>query len=89
LFELTLISTFGFSFQGKKQDKGERTPGLLYRGFKEVYAPFLFKFPVRVAVLVAFFGWLCMSLSVLPHVDVGLDQELSMPEDSYVLEYFR
>jgi len=30
-----------------------------------------------------------MSISVLDKVDVGLDQELSMPEDSFVLTYFR
>ena len=57
--------------------------------FKSIYAPALLKFPVRVAVMILFFGWFCSSLAVLPSIDVGLDQQLSMPEDSYVLKYFR
>lgn len=36
-----------------------------------------------------FLGWLCSSLAVIPYIDVGLDQELSMPEDSYVTTYFK
>jgi Niemann-Pick C1 protein len=80
------------SFRGRKATTiagTEPNEGLLYKAFKFVYAPFLFKFSVRVSVLVVFFGWLCLSLSVLDKVDVGLDQELSMPEDSFVLTYFR
>lgn len=44
---------------------------------------------VRVTVMIVFFGWLCSSIAVAPRIDVGLDQELSMPEDSFVLHYFR
>jgi len=44
---------------------------------------------VRAGVFVIFYAWLCSSLAVLPHIEVGLDQELSMPEDSYVLKYFQ
>lgn len=43
---------------------------------------------VRIGVMIVFFGWLCASISVAPHIDVGLNQELSMPEDSFVLKYF-
>lgn len=67
----------------------EKSMGILYKLFKSVYAPALLKFPVRVAVLIVFFGWFCSSIAVLPSIDVGLDQQLSMPEDSYVLEYFK
>jgi Niemann-Pick C1 protein len=56
---------------------------------QECYVPFLMKKKVRAAVFVIFYGWLCSSLAVLPRVEVGLDQELSMPEDSYVLKYFQ
>lgn len=38
--------------------------------------------------MIIFFGWLCSSVAVLPHVEIGLDQELSMPEDSFVYKYF-
>ena len=30
----------------------------------------------------------CFSGAVLHQIDIGLDQKLSMPEDSYVLGYF-
>lgn len=38
--------------------------------------------------MIIFYGWLCSSVAVLPHIELGLDQELSMPEDSFVLKYF-
>jgi len=63
--------------------------GLVYRIIKNVYAPFLFKLPVRICVLVFFFGWLCSSIAVLHKIDVGLEQELAMPEDSHVLTYLK
>lgn len=44
---------------------------------------------IRCAVMVVFFGWLCSSLAVAPHIEIGLDQELSVPEDSFVLKYFQ
>lgn len=63
--------------------------GLLYFIFKKLYVPFLMDRYVRALVVVVFYGWLCSSIAVLPHIEVGLDQELSMPEDSFVLKYFR
>ena len=38
--------------------------------------------------MVLFFGWLCASIAVSPKIEIGLDQELSMPKDSYMLDYF-
>jgi Niemann-Pick C1 protein len=62
--------------------------GVLYKLFQHVYAPFILSKPMRAIVMVAFFGWLCASIALAPHADVGLDQDLSMPEDSYMLDYF-
>ncbi|XP_076362116.1 NPC intracellular cholesterol transporter 1-like isoform X2 [Tachypleus tridentatus] len=42
----------------------------------------------RRAELTFFVGWLCSSIAVLDQIDIGLDQKLSMPQDSYVLKYF-
>ena len=75
----------------KKRDTGYEdsgAAGTLYKIFEAAYAPFLLSKPVRVAVVVVFFGWLCASIAVAPRIDIGLDQELSMPEDSYMLDYF-
>jgi hypothetical protein len=56
--------------------------------FKHFYAPFLMKKWVRPLVIVLFFGWFCSSVAVMPSVEVGLDQEITMPDESFVLKYF-
>lgn len=63
--------------------------GILYKIFKAAYVPLLLQKWVRAAVMIVFFGWLCSSIAVIPHIEIGLDQELSMPEDSFVLKYFK
>ena len=73
-----------------KGDKNEESSGdgVIYNFFKNYYGPFLMKKWVRGAVMIIFFGWACSSVAVVPKIEVGLDQELSMPDDSFVLKYF-
>jgi Niemann-Pick C1 protein len=61
---------------------------MLYRLFEHLYAPFLMKKWVRAAVIVLFFGWACSSVAVVPKIEIGLDQEISMPDNSFMLKYF-
>lgn len=76
--------------RGSKKDMPiVQKEGVLYKFFKYIYTPFLMKKWTRIGVMIVFFGWLCSSIAVAPHIDIGLDQELSMPEDSFVLKYFR
>lgn len=76
--------------RGSKKDMPlVQKEGVLYKFFKYIYTPFLMKKWTRIGVMILFFGWLCSSIAVAPHIDIGLDQELSMPEDSFVLKYFR
>ncbi|XP_055920558.1 NPC intracellular cholesterol transporter 1 isoform X2 [Eupeodes corollae] len=75
--------------RGKKADPSQFTEGLLYKFFRSVYVPFLMKKNIRILVMIVFFGWLCSSVAIAPRIDIGLDQELSMPEDSFVLHYFQ
>ncbi|XP_061379170.1 NPC intracellular cholesterol transporter 1 isoform X2 [Danaus plexippus] len=63
--------------------------GGLYNLFRYVYVPFLMKREVRASVMIIFFAWLCSSVAVAPHIDIGLDQELSMPQDSFQTKYFQ
>ncbi|XP_016911679.2 NPC intracellular cholesterol transporter 1 homolog 1b-like [Apis cerana] len=56
--------------------------------FERYYTPFLMKTPVRIIVLIIFFVSLIMHIVIVPQIGVGLEQKLSMPEDSYVLKYF-
>ncbi|XP_014102679.1 NPC intracellular cholesterol transporter 1 isoform X1 [Bactrocera oleae] len=75
--------------RGKKSDALPHTEGLLYKFFKSVYVPFLMQKTMRVVVMIVFFGWLCSSVAIAPRIEIGLDQELSMPQDSFVLHYFQ
>ncbi|XP_045523161.1 NPC intracellular cholesterol transporter 1 isoform X2 [Pieris brassicae] len=74
---------------GSKTEVSENSEGGLYSLFRDVYVPFLMKREVRASVMVIFFAWLCSSVAVAPHIDIGLDQELSMPQDSFQLKYFQ
>ncbi|XP_071233775.1 NPC intracellular cholesterol transporter 1-like [Salvelinus alpinus] len=67
----------------------ERTDGFLFHFFKKVYAPFILKEWVRPIVVAVFVGMLSFSIAVTNKVEIGLDQKLSMPDDSYVLDYFK
>ncbi len=64
------------------------SPGLLQDFIQDVFVPTLFKPWSRILTLVIFAAWLCSSLAVLPRLEIGLDQEITMPDDSHVLKYF-
>ncbi|XP_036144455.1 NPC intracellular cholesterol transporter 1 homolog 1b [Monomorium pharaonis] len=63
--------------------------GIVHTIFERAYTPFVMKTPVRIVVVVIFVAILTTHVIVLPQIEVGLDQKLSMPEDSYVLKYFQ
>ncbi|XP_066209531.1 NPC intracellular cholesterol transporter 1 isoform X1 [Saccopteryx leptura] len=67
----------------------QASEGLLFRFFRNCYSPLLLKDWVRPIVIAVFVGVLSFSIAVLNKVEIGLDQSLSMPEDSYVTDYFR
>lgn len=72
-------------FKNKNKEMHE---GCLFSLVKNYYARFITKNWVRPIVIVVFSFWFCLSGSFMMHVDIGLDQSLSMPQDSYVLQYF-
>ncbi|XP_012371151.1 Niemann-Pick C1 protein [Octodon degus] len=61
----------------------------LFRFFKNSYSPLLLKDWMRPLVIAVFVGVLSFSIAVLHKVEIGLEQSLSMPDDSYVIDYFR
>ncbi|XP_043844297.1 NPC intracellular cholesterol transporter 1 isoform X1 [Dromiciops gliroides] len=61
----------------------------LFQFFKNAFSPLLLKDWMRPLVISVFVGILSFSIAVLNKVEIGLDQSLSMPEDSYVLDYFK
>uniref|UniRef100_A0A669FCP2 Niemann-Pick disease, type C1 n=1 Tax=Oreochromis niloticus TaxID=8128 RepID=A0A669FCP2_ORENI len=66
-----------------------KTDGFLFRFFKKVFAPFILTEWVRPVIVAVFVGMLSFSIAVVNKVEIGLDQKLSMPDDSYVLDYFK
>ncbi|KAI8483758.1 NPC intracellular cholesterol transporter 1 [Branchiostoma belcheri] len=74
----------------KVEGKSEvtKSEGFLYAFVKHIYAPAVLKDWVRPFIVLLFAGAVAYSGAVVNKLDVGLDQKLSMPEDSYVLEYF-
>ncbi|CAN7998812.1 unnamed protein product, partial [Ixodes hexagonus] len=77
-----------FCIRASKKNRPTQNTSLLYKFFKKVYAPFLLNDSVRVVVMITFIGWLCSSIAVIGKIEVGLDQELAMPQDSYLQQYF-
>nr|XP_057922980.1 NPC intracellular cholesterol transporter 1 [Doryrhamphus excisus] len=67
----------------------QKVDSILFRFFKKCYAPFILKEWVRPIIVAVFVGVLSFSIAVVNKVEIGLDQKLSMPDDSYVLQYFK
>ena len=71
-----------------KLKKNTKNSGFLFRLFKNYYADALISNKTRPVVIVFFLAVFFTSVSLIPKVSLGLDQKLSMPKDSYVLDYF-
>ncbi|XP_075414452.1 NPC1-like intracellular cholesterol transporter 1 [Tenrec ecaudatus] len=62
--------------------------GFLLRFFRQVYAPVLLHRVTRGVVVMLFLALFGVGLYFMCHISVGLDQELALPKDSYLLDYF-
>jgi len=80
-------SSYG-SIHNRRRERSEKSSGILFTLFKKCYAPFLMNKFVRPFVIILFLGFFFTSLAFVSRVSTGLDQKLSMPRDSYVLDYF-
>ncbi|KAJ8005908.1 hypothetical protein DPEC_G00122780 [Dallia pectoralis] len=63
--------------------------GFLLPLMRKYYAPVLLHPATRIIVMVVFIFMFMSSIYLMLHVTVGLDQELAMPNGSYMLEYFK
>ncbi|VTJ90604.1 Hypothetical predicted protein, partial [Marmota monax] len=70
---------------------GEVAPSMFLSSFCETSAFFFGALLdwMRPIVIAVFVGVLSFSIVVLNKVEIGLDQSLSMPDDSYVIDYFK
>ena len=66
-----------------------RSKGLLQQFFTKVWTPIVLgSSALRAWIFCVFIVVTCISFSIIHRIPVGLDQKLSMPRDSYVLDYF-
>ncbi|KAG7971471.1 hypothetical protein I3843_07G135700 [Carya illinoinensis] len=66
---------------------GQRKPGLLVRYMKEVHAPFLSFWGVKIVVISVFVGYALASIALCTRIQPGLEQKIVLPRDSYLQGY--
>ncbi|MED6106320.1 NPC intracellular cholesterol transporter 1 [Stylosanthes scabra] len=66
----------------------EERDGLLTRYMKEVHAPFLGLWGVKVLVIAVFVAFTLASIAVCTRIEPGLEQQIALPRDSYLQGYF-
>ncbi|CAB0043987.1 unnamed protein product [Trichogramma brassicae] len=64
------------------------SPGMVSMFFEKLYTPMILSKQARLVVPLIFIATLTGSALYAPTVEIGLDQRLSMPDDSYVYKYF-
>ncbi|CAK7346026.1 unnamed protein product [Dovyalis caffra] len=67
---------------------GGRRPGLLARYMKEIHAPILSLWGVKIVVIAVFAAFTLASIALTTRVEPGLEQQIVLPRDSYLQGYF-
>jgi len=62
--------------------------GGLERFIRRTYAPALLGRKAKVGIFTVFLGMLTVGLALLPTIELGLDQRIAIPADSYLINYF-
>ncbi|KAK4190902.1 patched family-domain-containing protein [Podospora australis] len=62
--------------------------GLLQRFISKSYAPRLLGKKTKAVVMTIFLGLFAVGIALLPEVELGLDQRVAIPDDSYLIPYF-
>ncbi|KAG5246598.1 NPC intracellular cholesterol transporter [Salix suchowensis] len=65
-----------------------RRPGLLARYMKEIHAPLLSLWGVKIAVISIFAAFTLACIALTTRVEPGLEQQIVLPQDSYLQGYF-
>ena len=67
---------------------GIEEEGSLGRFIRKYYAPALLGTKTRVGIMTVFLGFFAAGIALLPEVQLGLDQRIAIPTDSYLIKYF-
>ncbi|KAM9313283.1 NPC1-like intracellular cholesterol transporter 1 [Gastrophryne carolinensis] len=73
--------------KSKTEKPDKQSEGLMVSFMRKVYAPILLNRVSRVIVMLLFIFLFCCGVYFMMYSRVGLNQELSVPLDSYVLKY--
>ncbi|EYU30271.1 hypothetical protein MIMGU_mgv1a000352mg [Erythranthe guttata] len=66
----------------------QQKPGLLARYMKEIHAPILNIWGVKLLVICAFGAFTLASIALCSRIEPGLEQQIVLPRDSYLQGYF-
>ena len=67
---------------------GAGEEGALQRFIRKTYAPAILGKKTKVGIIALFFGIFTAGLALFPSVELGLDQRIAVPSDSYLIPYF-
>ncbi|KAI3459954.1 hypothetical protein Pfo_016617 [Paulownia fortunei] len=81
---MKLSSSNSYLDRGSHQQK----PGLLARYMKEIHAPILNLWGVKVVVVSVFVAIALASIALCTRIEPGLEQQIVLPQDSYLQGYF-
>lgn len=84
---LTIRKASATPFPGSQAfDHGEE--GFIQWFIRRFYAPALLSRKVKYVVLLVFSAMFAVGLALLPIMQLGLDQRIAIPSDSYLVQYF-
>lgn len=61
---------------------------MLQQFIRKTYAPRLLGKKTKAAVIAVFLGVFAAAVALLPEIELGLDQRVAIPDDSYLIPYF-
>ncbi|WZZ54559.1 hypothetical protein YC2023_054666 [Brassica napus] len=67
---------------------GQKKASLLTRYMKDVHAPILSHWVVKILVIAFFFGLAMAGIALSTRIEPGLEQQIVLPQDSYLQSYF-
>ncbi|KAK3038828.1 hypothetical protein RJ639_028550 [Escallonia herrerae] len=76
------------SYTDSEKGSSQKKPGLLARYMKEVHAPVLGLWGVKLVVICVFSAFALASIALCTRIEPGLEQQIVLPRDSYLQGYF-
>ncbi|CAA0807018.1 Patched family protein [Striga hermonthica] len=82
------IKVSGSNVEMDQGNHHQQKPGLLVRYMKEIHAPILSLWFVKLLVVCAFSAFTLASIALCTRIQPGLEQQIVLPRDSYLQGYF-